>query len=125
MVKANLISACNKTGRQAGFSLLELVIVVAIIGVVTSIALPNLMNAKEKANAEICAANREALRREEVMFQERNSRPSESIEELAASDDKLYNYIRCPKAGVLFWVEPSEGSTALPNSLVGCSRPWL
>ncbi len=38
--------------RQAGFTLLELMVVIVILGVLASMVVPNLMGNKEKADAQ-------------------------------------------------------------------------
>lgn len=43
--------------KQAGFSLIELLIVVAIILIIAAIAIPNLMRSKQAANQAAAAAN--------------------------------------------------------------------
>jgi prepilin-type N-terminal cleavage/methylation domain-containing protein len=43
--------------RKCGFTLVEIMIVVAIIGLLASIAIPNFVNARKKAQASACISN--------------------------------------------------------------------
>ena len=101
-----------------GFTLVELAISVAIIGVLAAIAIPALFNARQKANAETCRANRSTLERAEQLFIADHQRHTDTIAELNAAG--YYDYVTCPKGGTFFWVEFEEGSDQY-QSLMGCS----
>ena len=45
------------TSRKAGFTLVEIMIVVAIIGLLAAIAIPNFVRARESAQANACINN--------------------------------------------------------------------
>lgn len=47
----------NKTNRQAGFTLVEIMIVVAIIGLLAAIAIPNFVKARATSQANACINN--------------------------------------------------------------------
>ncbi len=49
------------THRQAGFTLIEIMIVVALIGVLAAIAIPGFRGAIAKTQSRACAANRKNI----------------------------------------------------------------
>ncbi len=50
-----------KTNRKHGFTLVEIMIVVAIIGLLAAIAIPNFVRARTTAQAKTCVANLKQL----------------------------------------------------------------
>ena len=47
----------TKTSRQSAFTLVEIMIVVAIIGLLAAIAIPNFVKARSTAQANVCINN--------------------------------------------------------------------
>ncbi|GGE23122.1 competence protein ComGC [Marinithermofilum abyssi] len=51
----------KRWGDQRGFTLIEMLVVLFVIGVIIAIALPNLKAAGESAQSKACAANRKLI----------------------------------------------------------------
>ena len=49
--------------RSDGFTLIELILVIAILGIITAIAIPRLTGFRSKVEESVCAANRETIQR--------------------------------------------------------------
>jgi prepilin-type N-terminal cleavage/methylation domain-containing protein len=74
----------NKKNR--GFSLLELLIVVAIILIVATIAIPSLLRSRQQANEAAAVANLRNLNSAELQYSAANRNAFATVDELIASD---------------------------------------
>ncbi len=94
----------TKTSRSAGFTLVEIMIVVAIIGLLATIAIPNFVRARLKAQQSACINN---LRQIDAAKEEWALENSKKVGTVVTEDDiKPYiklnangNLPKCPSGG--------------------------
>jgi general secretion pathway protein G len=58
----------RRDSRERGFTLVEIMIVVLIIGILVSLALPSWMNARARAQTRICVANLRQIHQAKEMY---------------------------------------------------------
>ncbi len=69
----------DQTGRRAAFTMLEIMITVAIISLILAIAMPNLLKAREKAQRTACIANLKKLSHMKELWAFEKNKPLNAV----------------------------------------------
>ena len=107
-----MVKLMNRQSRifsTAGFSLVELMVVIALIGVLLSIAAPQLAAYLEQGRKAKCLSNRYHIEQDERTYYLSNNSPSLAI-------DSRY---RCDSGGIYVWLVSDPAAPDYPR--VGCS----
>jgi type II secretion system protein G len=86
--------------RERGFTLVEIMIVVLIIGILLAIAVPSFMNARERSRANACRANlRQIQAAKEQWAMANNQGPNAEPTQAQLTNGFLQSWPVCPSGG--------------------------
>ncbi|WP_339063516.1 prepilin-type N-terminal cleavage/methylation domain-containing protein [Tepidibacillus marianensis] len=109
---------------QNGFTLVEILVVIFIIGVILAIATPNMKASGEKAQAKVCLANQKLIQVQlDNYYLENNQYPSSAtfVADLA-KDGYLNTIVECPSGGTYSFVSNyTDPNTGVTHTKVSCS----
>ncbi|TCS83985.1 competence type IV pilus major pilin ComGC [Tepidibacillus fermentans] len=117
-----MITSVKKNNK--GFTLIEILVVIFIIGIILAIATPNLKASGEKAQKKACLANQKLIQVQlENYYLEHHAYPNSStfVTDLA-KEGLLNSVITCPSGGT-YSFDPNyvDPSTNLTRVKVSCS----
>jgi prepilin-type N-terminal cleavage/methylation domain-containing protein len=103
----------NRTNKKAGFTLVEIMIVVAIIGLLAAIAIPNFVRARTTSQMNACINNLRQIDGAKQQWALETKQATNATPVYGDISPYLKNAISCPSAGT---VTTFSGSYA-PNDV--------
>jgi len=105
--------------NRKGFTFIEIMVVVALVGFIAAIAIVNILASRRTAEYSVCLENRRVIENAEASYYAHTKTHSNSLQELL--DSGYLNKIpTCPSGGIFAW-EPYEVTSPYYQSSLGCS----
>lgn len=103
--------------KRKGFTLVEIMIVVAIIGLLAAIAIPNFIKAREKAEMNACIANLKQIQGAVQVWAIDNVQAADATPTATALKDYIKSWPQCKR--VDYVIPAVNVDPVCPNTLTG------
>lgn len=94
---------CRKSIKNNGFTLIELVVVIAILGILAGISIPRLSGFRDKAEEVVCTSNMNQLEKYYVNYLDSNDLDHNDSHFEMAKSELFGNTRLCPRKGIINW----------------------
>jgi prepilin-type N-terminal cleavage/methylation domain-containing protein len=108
------MSEFTSRGRRGGFTLVEIMVVVFIIGILLAIAVPSFVKAREKTHAQACLANLKEIDTAILQWAMHNKKTDAypvAMADLTGGADPYLSTPACPSGGVYTVTTVGENPT--------------
>ena len=92
----------TRTSRKSGFTLVEIMIVVAIIGLLAAIAIPNFIKARTTAQMNACINNLRQIDGAEQQWALETKQAAAAVPAYTDISSYMRNSVICPSGGTAF-----------------------
>jgi len=106
----------NRFRKSKGFTLVEIMIVVLIIGILLAIAVPNFIKARENSRIRTCIANLRQIEAAKEQWAMENKKGSTTPTTANLSPDYMKSFPTCPSGAVAYTIGQVDANPTCSNA---------